>query len=105
MREVLEMEADRMIHLRLDQENLDNEKRIVTEELRAGTENDPMTRVQLAALKGVLREHPYAVDPVGTKEDIAAVKPRDGYATSTRATTSRATHTSSWSGRWTATRS
>ena len=81
--QVLEMEADRMIHLRLDQENLDNEKRIVTEELRAGTENDPMTRVQLAALKGVLREHPYAVDPVGTKEDIAAVKlerVRDFYA-------------------------
>ena len=81
--QVLEMEADRMIHLRLDQENLDNEKRIVTEELRMRTENDPMTRVQLAALKGVLREHPYAVSPVGTREDIAAVsleRVRDFYA-------------------------
>ena len=81
--QVLEMEADRMIHLRIDQENLDNEKRIVTEELRMGTENDPMTRVQLAALKGVLREHPYAVSPAGTKEDIAAVsleRARDFYA-------------------------
>jgi zinc protease len=70
--QVLEMEADRMVHLRLDQANLDNEKRIVTEELRRSTENDPTARVQLAALKGVLGEHPYAVSPVGTKEDIAA---------------------------------
>ena len=72
-----------MIHLRLDQENLDNEKRIVTEELRRGTENDPTARVQLAALKGVLRQHPYAVSPAGTKEDIAAVsleRVRDFYA-------------------------
>jgi zinc protease len=81
--QVLELEADRMMNLRIDQENLDNEKRIVTEELRRGTENDPMARVQLAALKGALREHPYAVSPVGTKEDIAAVsleRVRDFYA-------------------------
>jgi zinc protease len=80
---VLELEADRMVHLRIDQDNLDNEKRIVTEELRMSTENDPMMRVQIAALKGVLREHPYAVTPVGTREDIAAVRldgVRDFYA-------------------------
>jgi zinc protease len=69
---VLSLEADRMINLKLDQQNLDNEKRIVTEELRVGTENSPFDRLGVALLKKVLGEHPYAVMPVGTKEDIAA---------------------------------
>jgi zinc protease len=70
--EVLVMEADRMVHLSLDAALLDNEKRIVTEELRASTENDPESRMLTAALKALCGDHPYAVTPVGTKEDIAA---------------------------------
>jgi len=65
--QVLEMEADRMVNLRLTQENLDNEKRIVTEELRVSLENDPQTRMLSTALKKALGEHPYALTPVGTK--------------------------------------
>ncbi len=70
-RRVLEMEADRMVHLVMSQENLDNEKKIVTEELRLRTENHPEIRVYTAALAAVLGDHPYAITPVGTKEDIA----------------------------------
>ncbi|HEY2954150.1 MAG TPA: pitrilysin family protein [Candidatus Eisenbacteria bacterium] len=69
---VLAMEADRMVNLRLDAKALDNEKRIVTEELRATIENDPMSRLLEAALKALCGDHPYAVTPLGTKEDIAA---------------------------------
>jgi zinc protease len=69
---VLNLEADRMVNLKLDQQNLDNEKRIVTEELRVGTENSPFDRLEVTLLKQVLGHHPYAVTPVGTKEDIAA---------------------------------
>lgn len=70
--EVMSMEAARMRGLQLTQENLDNEQRIVTEELRARTENDPLDRVLVSALKAILGDHPYAHTPVGTKEDIAA---------------------------------
>lgn len=69
---ILAFEADRMIHLKLDQANLDNEKRIVTEELRLSEENEPMSRILVKAQKAVLGEHPYAHWPTGTKEDIAA---------------------------------
>jgi len=69
---VPELEADRMVNLSLTEENLANEKRIVTEELRLSTENDPMSRLLTDMLKRVLGEHPYALSPVGTKEDIAA---------------------------------
>jgi zinc protease len=70
--EVLKLEAARMGGLRLTQEELENEQRIVTEELRVSTENDPFTRVMVTALKSVLGDHPYALTPLGTKEDIAA---------------------------------
>jgi zinc protease len=70
--EVLVMEADRMVNLSLDAALLENEKRIVTEELRASIENDPYDRMLTAALKALCGDHPYAVTPLGTKEDLAA---------------------------------
>ena len=70
--EVLAMEADRMVNLRLDAAALENEKKIVTEELRATIENDPYDRMLTAALKSLCGDHPYAVTPLGTKEDLAA---------------------------------
>jgi zinc protease len=70
--EVLRFEADRMRKLSLTQENLDNEKKIVTEELRRGTENDPTSRLLVKAQRALLGEHPYAFDPSGSKADVAA---------------------------------
>lgn len=75
--EVLKMEADRMMHLVLSQGILDDEKKIVTEELRRGLENDPITRLIAAARRAVLLEHPYAYTPFGTKEDIARATLQD----------------------------
>jgi zinc protease len=70
--EILRREADRMRSLALTQENLDNEKKIVTEELRRGTENDPMSRLLIKAQRVLLGDHPYAFDPSGSKADVAA---------------------------------
>ncbi len=70
--EVLEFEADRMVNLVLDEENLENEKKIVSEELRMSMENDPFSRVGVTALKAVMGDHPYAYTPGGTREDVGA---------------------------------
>ncbi len=70
--EVLKVEAARMEGLVLTREELENEQKIVTEELRLRTENDPFSRVMVRALKSVLGDHPYGLTPAGTKEDIAA---------------------------------
>ncbi len=70
-RSLLAMEADRLGQLTLNEDNLTNEKRIVTEELRLRTENDPFSRVLHRAFKAVLGAHPYGPMPIGTKEDIA----------------------------------
>lgn len=69
---VLELEADRMVNLVLDEQNLENEKKIVSEELRLGMENDPFSRIAVATLKAVFGDHPYAHSPGGTREDVAA---------------------------------
>ena len=70
-RRILEMEADRMVNLVLTDQALANEKRIVTEELRLRYENNPEDRALVAGLAAALGEHPYAVHPGGTKEDVA----------------------------------
>lgn len=69
---VLAFEADRMVNLVLSAENLANEQKIVTEELRLRTENNPGARLLGPALAGIFGEHPYGHSPAGTKEDIAA---------------------------------
>jgi zinc protease len=69
--ELLAIEADRMAHLTLSAENLANEQRIVTEELRLRAENDVLAEVMLTLQSRALPEHPYGHSPIGTKQDIA----------------------------------
>ena len=70
--EILRREADRMRNLVLTGANLANEKRIVTEELRLRTENDPFSRLLVKAQRALLGDHPYAYDPSGSKADVDA---------------------------------
>ena len=69
--QVLVFEADRMVNLILDADNLANEQKIVAEELRMRTENNPGARLMGPALGTLFGEHPYGHAPAGTKEDIA----------------------------------
>ena len=68
--EVLKMESDRLVNLILEEENLTNEKKIVTEELRMRGENNPFSRLLNIGLGALFGEHPYGSSPAGTKEDI-----------------------------------
>jgi predicted Zn-dependent peptidase len=69
---VLALEADRLANLIFSEENLVNEKKIVTEELRMRGENNPVARLLAPGLKAVFGDHPYGHSPAGTKDDIAA---------------------------------
>jgi zinc protease len=68
---ILRREGDRMRNLVVDDGGLENEKKIVLEELRLRTENDPMTRLLVEAQHALLAGHPYSFDPSGSKEDVA----------------------------------
>jgi zinc protease len=68
----LEMEADRMAHLILDQKVLDTERQVVGEELRLG-ENNWYQRMSAERYKALYpKGHPYAVDVIGFLSEITA---------------------------------
>ncbi|MFB3909345.1 MAG: M16 family metallopeptidase [Candidatus Eisenbacteria bacterium] len=75
--EVLAIEADRMLGLSIGQENLDRERKIVIEELRGSTRDDPMTRVMESGRRAILGDHPYALRPTGLEEDLRSLTVAD----------------------------
>ena len=70
---VLEMYADSMVNLVVKESDFERDRSIVLEELRATAQNDPISRLQTAALAEGMNNHPYAISPVGTEEDLQKV--------------------------------
>jgi zinc protease len=73
----LELEAERMRHLRLTPGTVDSERRVVEEEKRLRIDNDPVGKAieQFRAL--AFAKHPYNWTPIGTIEDLEKVRPAD----------------------------
>lgn len=70
--QVFELEADRFRHLALTAENLDTERKVILEELHV-YENQPATRAMLEIQKQIMAGHPYALSPLGRREDLEAL--------------------------------
>lgn len=69
---VIEMEADRMENLILDQKILDTEREVVGEELRLG-ENDWYSRLNSERYKTLYpNKHPYQIDVIGNLSEITS---------------------------------
>ena len=69
---VIEMEADRMSDLILDQKILDTEREVVGEELRLG-ENNWYRRMQADRYRYLYpQNHPYQIDVIGNLDEITA---------------------------------
>src|SRR5499427_5060698 len=73
----LELEAERMRHLKLIQPTVDSERHVVEEEKRLRVDNDPIGKAieKFRALAFV--KHPYNWTPIGTIEDLEKVTPAD----------------------------
>lgn len=69
---VLEMEADRMARLALDETILATEVEVVKEEYRVNYENNPMNRLMLQLQREYFGEHPYSYG-IGFMEDLDTV--------------------------------
>ena len=65
-------EAERMVHLNVDQANLDSERAVVQEELRQRVLADPYGRLFNALPQHGFEVHPYRRPVVGSIEDLAA---------------------------------
>jgi zinc protease len=77
LRHWLEMEADRMRGINVDQKAFDLEKKVVIEERRMRTEDDPGSFMQEAAMAATFEAHPYQWPVIGWLNDIESISLED----------------------------
>lgn len=70
---VLDMEADRLRSLRIDTANLEQERGIVMEERRVGTDNDVRGRMWENLYAAAFHAHPYRHPVVGWMKDLETI--------------------------------
>jgi zinc protease len=73
LRHWLEMEADRMRGINVDQKAFDLEKKVVMEERRMRTVDDPVSFMQEATMAATFEAHPYQWPVIGWLHDIASI--------------------------------
>ncbi len=73
----LEMEADRMRNLKASQEDFDTEKKVVLEERRMRTEDDPISFLQEEVMAAAFKAHPYQWPVIGWFHDIESITRED----------------------------
>lgn len=70
---VIELEAERLANLHIDEATLASERQVVLEERRLRTEDQPTGRVFEALLNLTFMAHPYRVPVIGWRSDIEQV--------------------------------
>jgi len=73
LRHWLEMEADRMRGVNVDEKAFETEKQVVLEERRMRTEDDPSSFMQESALAAAFEAHPYQWPVIGWFNDIESI--------------------------------
>lgn len=73
---VLELEAERMRNLRITQEVLDTERRVILEEYHTYM-NNPVAKAFLEFRREFFGNHPYAIGPLGELDDIRRISVDD----------------------------
>jgi zinc protease len=77
LRHWLEMEADRMRGINVDQKAFNTEKNVVLEERRLRTEDDPVSFMQEATMAATFEAHPYQWPVIGWLHDIDSISLED----------------------------
>jgi zinc protease len=73
----MQLEAERMRHLKLFQETVDSERKVVEEEKRLRVDNNPVGKAIERFRALAFTRHPYAWTAIGTIEDLEKVTPAD----------------------------
>ena len=77
---VMEMEADRMTHLKLTDKEVLPERDVVLEELRMRIENEPLAQLQSKMNAALFGNSPYGRDVIGYKAEVARLSTQDALA-------------------------
>lgn len=70
LRLVMEMEADRMVNLRLLEDDVVNERKVILEERRSRVDNDPGSILQEQVSAILFLSHPYRIPTIGWENEI-----------------------------------
>jgi zinc protease len=77
LEKVMELEADRMLNLRLDAQEIELERKVVLEERRMGVENKPEKQLEERMRSIIYQYHPYGRPVIGWEKDILNIKKED----------------------------
>jgi zinc protease len=78
--EVMRMEADRMVNLRLDDQNVLTERKVILEERRGRVDNDPSAILSEQMLAALYTAHPYGIPVIGWQPEIEQLNRADALA-------------------------
>lgn len=77
---VMEMEADRMVNLRLDEKEVLTERNVILEERRSRVENNPAAILDEQMNAALFMSHPYGIPVIGWEHEIAKLSREDALA-------------------------
>ena len=74
---VMEMEADRMVNLRLTEKEVLTERDVILEERRSRIENNPAAIMDEQMNAALFYSHPYGIPVIGWEHEMAKLSPQD----------------------------
>jgi zinc protease len=74
---VMEMEADRMLNLRLTEKEVLTERDVILEERRSRVENNPGAILDEQLNAALFMNHPYGIPVIGWEHEMAKLSPQD----------------------------
>jgi zinc protease len=74
---LMAMEADRMANLRLSEEDVTTERKVILEERRSRVDNDPSSILQEQMMAALYRKHPYGIPIIGWAHEVSALDRED----------------------------
>ena len=74
---VMEIEADRMANLTLDEKSVLTERGVILEERRSRVENDPSSILNEQMMAALYQSHPYGIPVIGWRHEIAELSRED----------------------------
>ncbi len=75
--QVMEMEADRMVNLKLTEKEVLTERDVILEERRSRVENSPASILDEQMSATLYQNHPYRIPVIGWMHEIAKLSPAD----------------------------
>jgi zinc protease len=77
LKTVMEMEADRMVNLRLEEKEVLTERQVILEERRSRVENSPSAILDEQMNAALYMSHPYGIPVIGWEHEMAKLSPTD----------------------------